>query len=196
MTPEDNIKKLTEKEIAALAEKEERNRRMLDTSLITPENAAESEEEFEVQLVTDHHWKQILEHYKKKFPDAKPLKDGTLAFATHKDAQMFFADMAANGLEFLATRVENGIRQDDHFFSCGDSKIYEGTLAQIAEQLQTALKTEASPDIQAKLHSGLEHIKKIMPKEINPAVEMRSKLQKVTESNILPSDNTPGSSFK
>ena len=193
MTKEKDKNKLLEEAQLAQAIKEEETRRiMLETNMKARTGKVETKKEFEVTFVTDDNWKQIIALYKKR-PDAQSVKDDVLAFATMQDAKLFFTEIAATGMEFLATRVENDKRQDDHFFSCGDSKIYAGTFEQIIEQLQNARKLETSSENQAKISSGIKYIKSVMPKnEINPATDMRSKLQKFTETDLTShADKTP-----
>ena len=184
MTKEKDKNKLLEEAQLAQTIREEETRRMLETNMKTRTGKVETEKEFAVTFVNDDNWKQIISLYKKR-PDAQAIKDDVLAFASMQDAKLFFTEIAASGMEFLATRVENNKPQDDHFFSCGDSKIYAGTFAQIIEQLQNARKLETSPENQAKISSGIEYIKSVMPKnDINPATDMRSKLQKFTETDL------------
>lgn len=196
MANEEDKKKQIEEEQLALARKEEKIRRMMFEASQKAQNSVMEPQEFEVNLVTDDHWKQITDLHQKR-PDALPIKNGILAFITHQDAKLFFTDMAARGLEFLATHLENNKPVDHHFFSCGQGKTYEGSFAEILEQLKSALKTETAPDLTAKLNKGIEYIKNSMPKDSNPASEMRSKLQQVTESEMQAhSDKSPGNPFK
>lgn len=128
------------------------------------------------QSPQDNHWRDVIKNYKKKFPELEIAKDGTLTFPDRKSAEQFFTEQAKNH-EFLATWVVDGKMQDDHFYSCGNGKLYVGSFAEILATLNQDLKAETDTKMKNKLTHGIAHLKSFMPQEANPAFEMRSKLQ-------------------
>ena len=64
-----------------------------------------------------------------------------LVFRSMAEAQDFFKSMAKENVKFLCS--EEGKGYDGHnFFSCGDGKLYEGSLQHIMQELQQAVDAD------------------------------------------------------
>lgn len=121
-------------------------------------------------------WNEVVKSYKKKFPQLKIAEDGTLTFPDRESADAFFTEQAKKHV-FLATWVVNGELQDDHFYSCGNGKLYKGSFAHILEALNQDLAAEHDSKKKETLEKGIEHLRNMMPKESNLTADHRSKLQ-------------------
>ena len=89
-------------------------------------------------------WKAVVDAYKEEFKTG-PDKNGSLLFASEEAATAFFKKRAEAGNKFLTTWLNSKGEIVDHkLFSCGDGKLYEGTVAEIQSELQAA--AEEDPD--------------------------------------------------
>jgi hypothetical protein len=153
----------------------------LDAPLLEepPSMAKEDRSHFNLKpvLTDDDAWKKILADYKKLYP-GKSVENNMLSFETENDAIKFFTAQATNEPpgKFLVSEVDqNGKQTGMNLFSCGNSKLYKGSLKDIHRQLQDDLKQ--NPD-DPNIKQGLNDITRL----INPTSEYRTVLQQAKDS--------------
>lgn len=159
-----------EKRTAALLNEDEPQTKPVDE--ITPVS-------FQPTGVESDDWKKIIEDYKKQYPGIT-IENNVLKFPTQDDALSFFTAQASAEppRKFLARELgPDGNPTGFHAFSCGDGKLYQGTLEEIHEQLKAAqLENNDDPNIK----EGLLTIAKFM----NPAQGYKESLQKTKDPEI------------
>jgi hypothetical protein len=146
---------------AALATAEKEQRQVGKESYFTPSPGKNKSD-----------WEKILEDYKKKYPD-QSVKDNVLTFTSLDEATKFFKDQAtANPPRkfFMEEIDENGKPTGLNFFSCGNGKMYQGTLNEIQDQLKADQR--ANPD-DPNIQEGLGDI----ARALNPARDFRAALK-------------------
>ena len=119
-------------------------------------------------------WQKIIADYKKQYPD-KPIQNNVLTFTTLEDAINFFTAQAAHEppRKFLAPEVDHqGNLTGFNLYSCGNKKLYQGTLKDIQNQLKADLKQNPE-DLNVK--QGLDEITSLL----NPTSGYRAALQEV-----------------
>lgn len=132
-------------------------------------------------------WKEIVADYKKAYPD-RPCENKRLAFNTREEAMDFFTAQATKQppRRFLAQEHIHNEPTGFHVFSCGNNKLYQGSLQDIQSQLKTDLIKQPD-DLNTK--QGLE----LITKHLNPASEFKSALNEAKASTKL--DETPTTSL-
>lgn len=151
---------------------------LLDASLEETSQKAKAESHFNLKaLGTDpDDWKKIYADYKRLYPD-KPDQNNTLIFDTQEDAINFFTSHATSEppRTFLVYEVDQqGNRTGFNLFSCGNNKLYKGSLKDIQSQLQADLKNNPE-DLKTK--HGLEKITRCL----NPVSEYKVALQQAKD---------------
>ena len=133
--------------------------------------------------IDNEDWKKLLADYKKKYPD-RLVRNNVLTFATKEDAVNFLTSQATSEppRKFLATEIDqNGKPTGMNMFSCGNKKLYQGSLNDIQDQLKAELK-QSPGDINVK--QGLDHITRL----IGSAHGYREALQQVKGQPLTPTE--------
>ncbi|WP_298626984.1 hypothetical protein [uncultured Legionella sp.] len=159
----------------------EEERRMA-TALLEDDASPKPVEEvsFQPTGVEPDDWKKIIKDYNQQYPET-PVENNVLRFPSQEDAISFFASQAAlePPRKFLARELgPDGKLTGFNVFSCGDGKLYQGTLEEIQEQLKEAeLENKDDPAIK----EGLQTIAKLL----NPAQSYKESLLKTREPDPL-----------
>lgn len=143
---------------------------------------------------------EILEAYRKAFPNRELKEKNSLTFSTLDEAVEFMDGQAKENREFFCNAVKNGEPTDFYIFSCGTGKAYSGTLAQIKDKMEEHQKE--NPDLAAKISAGLQTIEAQMRikntvnmkeqlKQNNPETN-KSEAQTATTQTPFPTTPTPG----
>ena len=165
-----NKKKADEEELALNLLALEEDARLKKAALAAALN--ESHVHFKSSETSSDDWSKICSDYIKQYPD-KPIKDNALSFPTKDDAIAFFTTQALSEppREFLCAEIDqSGTKTGFNVFSCGNKKLYQGSLSDIHNQLKADLAQ--NPD-DAKTKQGLETITRF----INPTLGFRTSLQ-------------------
>lgn len=121
-------------------------------------------------------------------------KTGALIFPSHDAAVAFFEKQAIAGYEFFVAEYIGGQPSGFHLFSCGDGDLYKGTLEEIREQLEIAIKENPQ---NTKASAGLESLKDIIEAasatlgDDNPTNKMRDSLNEGRGENLLEPSSSP-----
>ncbi|KTD59007.1 hypothetical protein [Legionella shakespearei] len=186
-TKEEQLKKLQEEEkrrdeaFALAREQEERkDKERKDAALAAEEEQQIGQETYFTPSPNTNKsdWEKIIEDYKKKYPD-EPVKDNVLVFPTREDAINFFQQQASANppRKFLGTEIDaSGKPTGFNVFSCGDGKLYQGSLNEIQDQLKEAQK--AKPD-DPNIKEGLA----IIARALNPAQDFRAALKETKDAD-------------
>lgn len=179
-------RELQEVKEAAVLEAERKNIRLQEEEL--ERKKAESAVSF-VLKPTDNEVKaaDLVQEYKKQF-DKEPRNDGVLDFASEEEALSFFSKVAAENKTFFATRVQGTQELDEHVFSCGDSKLYKGSYAEIKQQLEDAAKANPSNKVTA---AGLEKFCSLIPKatsDLTSNMRVHAQAQRDAVEKAQPTD--------
>lgn len=111
--------------------------------------------------------KSLVEAYIAQFKDKKfykePIADPTkgacvLTFETTAQATEFFDTQAKSGMKFLCQEEGKGF-DGLNFFSCGDKKLYKGSVQQIMDALNESLAAANTPEQKQIISDGLETFK-------------------------------------
>lgn len=179
---EEDAKKKAQIEEEAQRLAEEEKKRALDAKAAEEEEAKKKNPEAEQAL--EHityrlleplaedkkkEWKKdaddLVNDYKKQFPDREIDAKGTLVFHSEEEMTKFFTDQAEQKRKFLCAEVDaNGKLTGRYQFSCGDGTLYSGTLEQIKEKIQEN-KTSAYPQQTA---AGLAMINNLLNPKPSP----------------------------
>lgn len=96
-----------------------------------------------------------------KKPEQNKEGQHVFSFNTLQDARSFFKTQASQNLSFMMVEAGKGF-SGHNFFSCGDGRLYEGSLNDIKAGLESALKeTQNNP----KTQEGLQRIKTYLARE-------------------------------
>ncbi|ARG97955.1 hypothetical protein [Legionella micdadei] len=174
-------------EAKAAQEEEEAKKKSPETEK-TPEHIAYRVFEH-LDEKTKKEWKKdtddLIGDYKKQFPDREIDAKGTLVFHSQEEMMKFFTDQAQQGRKFLCAEVDaSGKPTGQYQFSCGDGKLYSGSL----EQIQAAMmknQSTASPENQKLLSAGLTMIDKLLNPKPNPTQDIKERL-KASQSGATP----------
>ena len=137
-----------EREIAQAEEQEKRNKLNAQSAQIDRlKPLPDLQKPVQLQLSgDDKDWQKILSAFKEKYPET-PVENNTLSFPTKDDAINFFTAQATATppAKFLCKEIDaDGKPTGFNVFSCGNSKLYQGSLQEIHEQLTADQK--ATPD--------------------------------------------------
>lgn len=132
-------------------------------------------------------WKKTLVDYKKLYPD-KPVQNDTLSFETKEDAINFFTAQATGEppRKFLASGGDQeGKLNGFNVFSCGNKKLYQGSLQDIQNQLKADLNQKPE-DLNIK--QGLDKITRLInPNSVSQAVLHQAKAHTGVEEQQIES---------
>lgn len=116
-------------------------------------------------LSTVGDWEKVVEDYQKKYPDT-PVTNNALKFPVKEDGIQFFTAQATSTppRKFFVRQVDqDGKPTGDNIGSCGDGKLYRGTLQEIQADLQSSLK--ANPN-DANIQDGLDFITRTIAQDL------------------------------
>ena len=105
--------------------------------------------------------KAYEELYGKK-PEQNKEGQHIFSFNTLDDARSFFQTQASQKLSFMMIEVGKGF-SGHNFFSCGDGRLYEGSLNNIQAGLESTLKEDPN---NSKTQEGLQRIKTYIAKDV------------------------------
>lgn len=192
------LESFNEKSNTALFKENQRQQRLLaeeQAALAAAQANAKPEDlvtakkttEYEVVGATGSDWEKILADYKKAYPKAK-LDGDTLQFESRDDAVAFFTKQATATppRTFFMREMVDGKETGFHLYSCGNGKMYQGTIDEIQKQL------EAEPKTDLKAQTALESFK-IMTNDAKKAAlqELKKEVPDTPEaSSALPSAKT------
>lgn len=192
----EDLEKLIAEEVAAkkadaelkeFNRKEEEKRRLaaeLNAPLNVPVNAAHDDEvssdsektAYNAQVVGPD-VNALLDDYKTQFnkePIPKPDGSHVLVFDSEEQAATFFKEQATTKRKFLCMEEGKGV-DGDNFFSCGDGKLYEGSISKIIEDLQHVVSVEPDNEL---VKEGLSFLSNRFP-SANPALDFRQVMKEI-----------------
>lgn len=124
---------------------------------------------------------EYLKKYKKQFDlDEEESKKG-LVFSSREDAVQFFTNMATQGLLFLLAEYKENKPTGFFLYSCGDGKLYQGSLRDIKKELEQVIKQSPS-EHKKEITDGLAMINQL----ISPTHSMRAEVKNVRENEEAP----------
>lgn len=150
-------------------------------SLIEPKEElsvvdSEKEHVYNAQVVGDDAY-LLLADYKKQFnkdPISKPDGSHVFEFESKEQAATFFGEQAGAKRKFLC--MEEGKGVDGHnFFSCGDGKLYQGSIREIMAELQ---KTSSAEPSNLLVQEGLKYLSSHFSSS-TPSQEFRGAVQDI-----------------
>jgi hypothetical protein len=128
------------------------------------------------------HWKLILADFIQQFGE-EAQKGNTLVFPSKESAIAFFTAQAEQGREFLSQEVgHDGALTGFNLLSCGDGKLYKGTLQEIQNELLTAQTADPSNE---KIAKGLTMVQQMLSIQ-NQTSQYRNQLKQQTEPGQAP----------